>query len=68
MAQISSAWIAARSGVSLGSDGRQPEQLTQNTASLEMALSDEQLVPLKTPTTMSFPRSYLIFKLPRPSR
>ena len=43
-----------------------PDQLMQNIASLEVTLSDEQLVRLETATAMPLPSPYFIFKLPRP--
>jgi aryl-alcohol dehydrogenase-like predicted oxidoreductase len=68
MAQISLAWLAARPGVSSVLIGAsRPDQLTQNIASLEVELSDEQLARLEAATALPLPSPYFIFKLPRAS-
>lgn len=66
MAQVSLAWVAARPGVSSVLIGAsRPDQLTQNIASLETALSDDQLQRLESVTSMPLASPYFIFKLPR---
>lgn len=68
VAQVSLAWVATRPGVSSVLIGAsRPDQLTQNIASLDVTLTDEQLARLETATAMTLPSPYFIFKLPRTS-
>lgn len=68
MAQVSLAWLAARPGVSSVLIGAsRPDQVTQNIASLEVTLSEDQLQRLETATALPLASPYFIFKLPRPA-
>lgn len=66
MAQVSLAWVAGQPGVSSVLIGAsRPEQLAQNIASLEVALSQDQLLRLEAATALPVTSPYFIFQLPR---
>ncbi|KQT47049.1 aldo/keto reductase [Devosia sp. Leaf420] len=66
MAQVALSWVAARPGVaSVLIGASRPDQLVQNIASLELALSEDQLNRLEAATAIALPSPYFIFQLPR---
>ena len=68
MAQVALAWVAARPGVSSVLMGAsRPEQVRENAASLDIALSPEQRARLDAIGTPPRPNPYFIFDLPHES-
>ena len=66
MAQVALAWVAHRPGVaSVLIGASRTEQLTQNIASLDVALSPEQTARLDAATAPPMMSPYFIFDLPR---
>lgn len=65
MAEVALAWVASRPGVSSVLIGAsRPEQLTQNIASLEVELTQEQRGHLDKATALPPLNPYFIFDLP----
>lgn len=66
MAQVALAWVARRPGVaSVLIGASRTEQLAENIASLDVALSAEQAGRLESATAVSTMSPYFIFDLPR---
>lgn len=66
MAQVALAWVAARGGVtSLLVGASRPEQLSENIAALDIALSDDQQARLDAVGAPPKLNPYFIFELPR---